>query len=117
MRVKKVAHEYGIRLASWNIGSLTDKLAELVDAMVRRNVSILCVQETKWVGEKARIIEPWNYKLWYTGRDRNSNGVSMIINKQLLEDVVEIRRKVNRILLVKLILGGKIFNVISVYAP
>ena len=58
MRVKKVAHEYKIRLASWNIGPLTGRLAELVDAMIRRNVSILCVQETKWVGEKARIIEP-----------------------------------------------------------
>ena len=27
--------------------------------MVRRNVSILCVQKTKWIGEKTRIIEPW----------------------------------------------------------
>ena len=40
-----------------------------------------------------------------------------IINKQLFEDVVEIRRKGDRILLVNLILGRKIFNVISVYAP
>ena len=39
--------------------SLTGKLAELVDVMTRRNVSILCVHETKWVGEKARIIESW----------------------------------------------------------
>ena len=31
--------------------------------MVRRNVSILCVQETKWVGVKIRIIESWGYKL------------------------------------------------------
>ena len=52
--------------------------------MVRQNVSILCVQETKGVGEKVRIIEPWGYKLWYTGRDRNRNGVGMIIDKQLL---------------------------------
>ena len=58
MRVKKVAHEYRIKLTSWNIGSLTGRLAELVNAIVRRNVSILCVQETKRVGEKARIIEP-----------------------------------------------------------
>ena len=57
MRVKKLAHEYRIRLTSWNIGSLTGILAELVDAMARRNVSILCVHETKLVGEKARIIE------------------------------------------------------------
>ena len=41
----------------------------------------------------------------------------MIIDKQLLEDVVEVRRKGNRILLVKLILGRKILNVISAYAP
>ena len=31
VRVKKLAHEYRIRLASWNIGSLTGRLAELVD--------------------------------------------------------------------------------------
>ena len=35
------------------------RLAELVDVMVRRNVSFLCVQETKWVGEKDKIIKPW----------------------------------------------------------
>ena len=58
MRVKKLAHEYRIRLESWNIGSLTGSLAELVDATLRRNVSILCMQDTKWVGEKVRIIEP-----------------------------------------------------------
>ena len=63
MKVKKLAHEYRIRLASWNIGCLTGKLTELVDAIVRRNVRILCVQETKWVGENVRIVEPWGYKL------------------------------------------------------
>jgi len=47
VRIKKLAHEYRIRLASWNIGSLTCRLTELVNAMVRRNISILCVQETK----------------------------------------------------------------------
>ena len=76
----------------------------------------LCVQETKWVGEKAIIIEPWGYKLWYTGRDRNRNGVGVIIDKQLIEDVVEIRRKGDRILLVKLILGKEIFMLlVSMY--
>ena len=93
------------------------RLAELVDAIVRRNVSILCVQETKWVCEKVRIIEPWGYKLQYTGRDRNRNMVGVIIDKQLLEDVVEVRRKGDKILLLKLILGREIFNVISIYAP
>jgi len=51
-----------------------------------------------------------------TGRDKNRNGVGMIIDKQLLEDVLEVRIKDDRILLVKLILGREIFNVINVYA-
>ena len=38
----KLANEYRIRLASWNIGSLTGKLAELVDAMVDRML-VFCV--------------------------------------------------------------------------
>ena len=41
----------------------------------------------------------------------------MVIDKQLLEDVVEVRRKGGRILLIKLILGKEIFNIISIYAP
>ena len=52
------------------------------------------------VGEKVRIIEPWGYKLCYTSRDRNRNGVGVIIDKQLHANVVDVRRKGDRILLV-----------------
>ena len=43
--------------------------------------------------------------------------MSVILDKQLLENVVEVRRKGDRILLIKLNLDEEIFNVISVYAP
>ena len=33
------------------------KLRELVDAAIRRRVNILCVQETKWKGQKAKEVE------------------------------------------------------------
>ena len=42
--------------------------------------------------------------------------MGVIIDKQLLDNVVEVRRKRDKILLVKLILDREIFN-ISVYAP
>ena len=48
---------------------------------------------------------------------RNRNGVGVIKDKQMLEDVVEVNRNGDRILLVKLVLGKEILNVISVYAP
>ena len=53
-RVRKLAEPRRICLGSWNVGSLTGKLRELVDAAVRRGVDILCVQETKWRGQKAK---------------------------------------------------------------
>jgi exonuclease III len=42
-------------------------LRELVDTVVRRGVDILCVQETKWRGQKATEVEDTGFKLWYTG--------------------------------------------------
>jgi hypothetical protein len=44
---RKLVGESMIRLGSWNVGSLTCKLRELVDTAIRRRVNILCVQETK----------------------------------------------------------------------
>ena len=46
-RVRKLAEPTRIRIGSWNVGSLTGKLGELVDAAIRRRVNILCVQKTK----------------------------------------------------------------------
>jgi exonuclease III len=42
------------------------KLRELVDTMVRRRVNILCIQETKWKGHKAKEVDNTSFKLWYT---------------------------------------------------
>jgi len=36
-----------VRLAFWNIGSLTGKSVELIKSLHRRRISIACVQETK----------------------------------------------------------------------
>jgi hypothetical protein len=50
-RVRKLAEPIRLRVVIWNVGSLTGKLREIVDTMIRRRVNILCVPETKWNGE------------------------------------------------------------------
>jgi exonuclease III len=72
---RKLVGESTIRLGSWNIGSLTGKLRELVDTVIMRRVNILCVQETKCTGQKAKEVENTDFKLWYTGKERSRNGV------------------------------------------
>src|SRR6185312_2021176 len=61
-RVRKLAEQTRIRIGSWNVGSLTGKLRELVDAAIRRRVNILCVHETKWKGQKAKEVEDTGFK-------------------------------------------------------
>jgi exonuclease III len=106
-----------IHLGSWNVGSLTDKLRELVDTTIMRHINILCVQETKWTGQKAKEMKNADFKLWYTGKKRSQNGVGILIDKSLKNEVVAVRRQGNMIIMIKLIFGDLVLNVISVYAP
>ena len=62
-RVSKLVEPTRIRLGSWNVGSLTGKLRELVDTTTRRRVNILCVQEIKWKGQKAKEVDNTCFKL------------------------------------------------------
>jgi exonuclease III len=116
-RVRKLAEPTRIRLGSWNVGSLTGKLRELVDVAIRRRVNILCVQETKWKGQKAKEVEGSGFKLWYTGTSSGRNDVSILIDKNLKDGVVDVRRQGDRIILVRLVIGDLVLNVISAYAP
>ncbi|ONM58670.1 Retrovirus-related Pol polyprotein LINE-1 [Zea mays] len=116
-RVRKLVEPTRVRVGSWNVGSLTGKLREIVDVVVRRRVNILCVQETKWKGQKAKEVEGTGFKLWYTGTATNKNGVGVLIDKSLKDGVVDVKRVGDRIILVKLVIGDLVLNVISAYAP
>jgi hypothetical protein len=46
-RVRKLAEPSRVRVGTWNEGSLTGKLQEVVDTIIRRRVNILCIQKMK----------------------------------------------------------------------
>ncbi|WMV47915.1 hypothetical protein MTR67_041300 [Solanum verrucosum] len=112
---KGVTGSHNVRVGSWNIGSLTGKSIELVKILKKRKINIACVQETRWVGAKARDID--GFKLWYSGGSRDRNGVGILVDGDLREQVVEVRRINNRLMTIKLVIGGCTLSVISAYAP
>jgi exonuclease III len=116
-RVRKLAELSRVRVGIWNVGLFTGKLREVVDTMIRRCVNILCVQETKWKGQKAKEVEDTGFKLWYIENTSTKNGVSIVLDKSFKDGVVDIKRQGDRIILVKLLVGDLVFNVISAYAP
>ncbi|KHN16148.1 Craniofacial development protein 2, partial [Glycine soja] len=77
----------------------------------------MCLQETKWTGEKAKELDNSGFKLWYMGKIRLRNGVGIIVDKEWKKDVVDVRRVGDRIIVLKLVVGQDTFNDISGYTP
>ncbi|KAF3650939.1 hypothetical protein FXO38_16880, partial [Capsicum annuum] len=78
-----------LRVGSWNIGTFQ--------------------------GSKARDVD--GYKLWYSGSERRRNGVDILVDKELRGQVVEVKKISDRLMTIKLVIGGFTLNVCSVYAP
>ncbi|KAK3508165.1 hypothetical protein QTP70_015364, partial [Hemibagrus guttatus] len=89
---------------------------ELADVMERRKVDILCVQETRWKGSKARSIGA-GFKLFYYGVDSKRNGVGVVLKEEFVRNVLEVKRVSDRVMNLKLEIEGVMLNVVSGYAP
>ena len=66
------------------------------------------------MGSKARVVD--GYKLWYSGSNRTKNRVGILVGKELIDFVVEVKRKSDRIMAIKVVVGSEILNVVSIYA-
>jgi exonuclease III len=115
--LRKLAEPSRMHVVTWNVGSFTGRLREVVDIMIRQHVNILCVQEMKWKEQKAKEVEDTGFKLWYTYTTSTKNGIGIVLDKSLKNGVVDIKHQGDRIILVKLLVGDLVFNVISAYAP
>ena len=84
--------------------------------MQRRKLDILCVQETKWKGSKARSIGE-GFKIFYHGLCRKKNGVGVILKEELAKNVFDVKRVSDRVLSLKLVFECQMLNVVCGYAP
>ncbi|KAK3561686.1 hypothetical protein QTP86_012553 [Hemibagrus guttatus] len=62
---------------------------ELGNMRERRKVDILCVQETRWKGSKARSIGA-GFKLFYYGVDSKRNGLGVVLKEEFVRNVLEV---------------------------
>ena len=101
-----------IRVGTLNIGTMTGRGRELADMMERRNVDILCLQETKWKGSKARNIGG-GCKIFYNRADGRKNGIGIVLREELAESVLEVKRVSDRLMAMKLEVNGFILNIVQ----
>ena len=67
----------------------------------RRNLDILCVQETKWKESKARNVGG-GCELFYNGADGRRNGIGIAVREELVKSVLEVKRVSERLMVIKL---------------
>ncbi|KAK3508690.1 hypothetical protein QTP70_004204 [Hemibagrus guttatus] len=115
-REKRKGKSVGLRIGTLNVGTMTGKGRELADMMERRKVDILCVQETRWKGSKARSIGA-GFKLFYYGVDSKRNGVGVVLKEEFVRNVLGVKRVSDRVMSLKLEIEGVMLNVVSGYAP
>lgn len=121
MKTPSTPNMRNFRIASWNISTMRSKSIELEQIMRRRRISILTVQETKWKNgaNKARYLDlkTKNFKIFYAGDTNERNGVGVIVDASLLDNIVEIIKISDRLMCLKIVIDSEIWNIVSPYAP
>uniref|UniRef100_A0A8D8WQC9 Craniofacial development protein 2 n=1 Tax=Cacopsylla melanoneura TaxID=428564 RepID=A0A8D8WQC9_9HEMI len=116
-RLKRLVQKEEIRIGTLNVGSMTGRGREVADLMRRRRIQILCVQETRWRGNKAKELGD-GYKLIYSSaNEEGRNGVGIVLDEDMKTKVTSVNRKSDRVMNVKLQLDDMELNVLSTYAP
>ncbi|VDP63150.1 unnamed protein product [Heligmosomoides polygyrus] len=95
-RPKKLA-----RMGTLNVGTMTGRSREVADLMKRRRIQVLCLQETRWKGAKAREIGD-GVKLYYNGKDTKRNGVGIAVAESLKDPAAAVQRINDRIMSLRL---------------
>ena len=112
-----------LRVATWNVGTLKSRSAEVLETLSRRRIDICGVQEHRWKGgitaNQVRTLKgkDCKYRFYYCAHESGFGGVGVLLAENWADKVIEVQRISDRILLLKLIIGKAILTFISVYAP
>ena len=105
-----------VRMGSLNVGTMERKALEVVEMMKRQKMEVLCVQETKRRGDRARKMAE-GHKMLHVGGDGRSNGVGIIVNEEISNEVVRVERWQGMINAVRMMIRQQMVCVICVYGP
>ena len=104
------------RIASFNVGSLTGRTAELAAELYRRKIDICTLQETRWAGAKSTNIGE-GYKLLFNRSVRTKSGVGIAVSKRFRDAILEARRYDDRLMKVVFLLAKRKLHLFTAYAP
>ena len=103
------------RVGTLNVGTMRGKSNEVVETVSRRRVDLCCLQETSWKREGVKQIVA--KILFWSGNDKVTGGVGILLAEEWWENVFEVVRVSDRIILIRVTIGKTVFVFVCVYAP
>jgi len=108
-----------IVVGTWNVGTMTGKSVEVAEALAEEAVDVCCLQETRWKGQGARVLgkRGQGYKFFWQGSGRAEGGVGVMLKAEWADRVVSVDRLGERLIVLRMVVGGEELCVVSAYAP
>jgi hypothetical protein len=108
-----------LKIGSVNVGTMTKRSSEVVEMVARRRLDFCCLQETRWKGGSARMLEggEGRYKFFWIGCSEGVSGVGILVAEKWADKVIEVRRICERVIVLRVIVGKAVLNLVSAYAP
>ena len=97
-------HQKKFRMVSLNVGNLRGRSSEVVETISRRSMDLGCLQEIRWCGASACMIEgkDSHYKISWVGNEKGTGGVGILLLEEWVEKVFDINRVSDRIVMIEL---------------
>ena len=110
---------HGIRFGTLNVGSLCGRETEVCEELRKKRIDVCCIQEVRWKGRGARFVGTLGqrYNLWWSGNDAGFGEVGILVKEEISGNVVEVRRKSERVVAFVLTLGREMMRIICAYRP
>ena len=116
--VQRISGLLNFRCGTWNIGSICRRGMEVCQELRKKKMDFCCLQEVRhrtegawFFGAKGR-----RHKLWWSGNDEGVREDGILLKKELLKNVVEVRRR-EKMMAIVLVFNLELVRIICAYAP
>ena len=101
------------------MGSLCRRKTEECEELWKRRVDVCCMQKVRWKGQVTRFVATSGrrYKLWWSGNDVGFGGVGILVKEEISGNIVEVKRKSDKVMAIVLTLGREVTPIIYAYGP
>ena len=115
MSCKILQKRFKLRITSLNVATMHGRASEIVETLAKRRIHICAVQETRWRGCSTRMItgKHCRYKFLWSGDKSGFGGVGILVAEKWVEKIISVDRTSSWQMSLRLLIGRKIFYIIS----